>query len=135
MSFAGGVNIISAIIGIVAAIVVGYLFFVSSRRMDLRKLFTISSFLLLFIAAGLAAHGVHEFEEAGVVSGIVSPLYDVNHIIDEDGVFGSFLKGIFGYNGNPSLLEVLIYIGYFGSFYYLIFVRNVKKSVVKPDTV
>ena len=77
--------------------------------------------LLILFAAGLVAHGVHEFEEAGVLTGLVSPLYDINPtvtvegvypMLHEKGIIGSFLKGLFGYNGNPSLLEVMVYIGY-----------------------
>lgn len=119
LNFASGLNLISATLGIVIAIAAGYLFYIESRKMNLKKMFTVSSVLLILFAAGLVAHGVHEFEEAGVVSGIISPLYDINPILDEDSVLGSFLKGLFGYNGNPSLLEVLLYLGYLGGVGYL----------------
>ncbi|MBI5072658.1 FTR1 family protein [Candidatus Woesearchaeota archaeon] len=52
-----------AILGIVAAIVLGYLLFVASVRVDIKKYFTVTSVLLILFAAGLVSHGVHEFEE------------------------------------------------------------------------
>ena len=126
VNYANGINFIGGSLGIIAAIIVGYLFFISTKKINLKRLFNISSILLILFAAGLVAHGIHEFEEAGVVSGIVSPLFNVNHILDEKSIVGSFLKGLFGYNGNPSLLEVIFY----GSYLALIFVlyRRIESS-------
>ena len=119
INYASGINFIGGTLGIIAAIIAGYLFFISTRKINLKKLFNISSILLILFAAGLVAHGIHEFEEAGAVSGIVSPLFDINPILNEKGLVGSFLKGLFGYNGNPSLLEVIGYVSYLGLIFYL----------------
>lgn len=129
LNYASGINFIGGTLGIIAAIVVGYLFFVSTRKINLKKLFNVSSILLILFAAGLVAHGVHEFEEAGLVSGIVAPLFDINHILSEKGIVGSFLKGLFGYNGNPSLLEVIAWVSYFGVIFYLY--KRIESSKIK----
>ena len=57
--------------------------------------------VLMFIAAGLIAHGVHEFQEAGVLPVFIENVWDINWLVDEKGTFGSILKALFGYNGNP----------------------------------
>ena len=119
INYASGINFFGGSLGIVAAIVVGYLFFVSTKKINLKKLFNISSILLMLFAAGLVAHGFHEFEEANLVSGIITPLFDINNILNEKGLIGGFLKGLFGYNGNPSLLEVIAYASYLGLIFYL----------------
>ena len=112
VSYTSGINFVGGLLGVGVAITIGYLFFMGTRKVNLRKFFTISSMLLILFAAGLVAHGIHEFEEAGVVPGIISPMWDTNNLIDEKSVFGSFLKGLFGYNGNPSLTEVGAYLAY-----------------------
>ena len=112
LNYASGIHFIGGTLGIIAAVVVGYLFFVSTKKINLKKLFGISSILLILFAAGLVIHGIHEFEEAGIVNGIISPLYDINNILNENGIIGSFLKGLFGYTGSPSLLEVIAYVSY-----------------------
>ena len=112
INYASGINFLGGTLGIIAAIVVGYLFFVGAKKINLKRFFNVSSILLMLFAAGLVAHGFHDFEEAGLVSGIVTPLFDINHILNEKGVVGSFLKGMFGYNGSPSLLEVIAYASY-----------------------
>ena len=119
INYASGINFLGGTLGIIAAIIAGYLFFVGAKKVNLKKLFGISSILLILFAAGLTAHGIHEFEEAGLVSGIITPLFDINNIINEKGIIGSFLKGLFGYNGNPSLLEVLAYVSYLGIIFFL----------------
>lgn len=111
-NYASKVNFIGGTLGIIIAIIIGYLFFVSAKRINLKKLFNISSILLILFAAGLVAHGVHELEEAGIVNPLIEHLWDTNSVINENGIFGGFLKGLFGYNGNPSLVEVLSYVGY-----------------------
>lgn len=128
INYASGINFIGGTLGILAAIVVGYLFFVSTRKINLKRLFSMSSVLLILFAAGLVAHGIHEFEEAGVVNGIISPLFDINNVLSEKGVFGSFLKGLFGYNGNPSLLEVIAWASYLGII--VVLYRRIEKSKV-----
>jgi high-affinity Fe2+/Pb2+ permease len=43
-----------------------------------------------------------------------------------EGVLSSLAKSLFGYNSNPSLLEVLSYVGYYVLTY--VFYRNIVKS-------
>jgi high-affinity iron transporter len=114
-------NLIGALAGIVAAILLGYGIFVGSMRINLKRFFNITSILLVLFAAGLVAHGVHELQEAGIIPTMIEHVWDLNPpvnpdgsypLLHEDGYIGSILKGLFGYNGNPSLIEVLSYLGY-----------------------
>lgn len=131
INYASGINFIGGTLGIIAAIIIGYLFFIGFKKINLKRLFNLSSILLILFAAGLVAHGVHEFEEAGIVSGIVAPLFDINPILNEKGLVGSFLKGLFGYNGNPSMLEVIAYVSYLGAIFYLYKRIESSKTIVK----
>ena len=56
INYASGINFVGGTLGIIAAIVVGYLFFISTRKINLKRLFNISSILLILFAAGLVAH-------------------------------------------------------------------------------
>jgi high-affinity iron transporter len=100
-------------LGLAAAGVVGYFVFVASKRLDVRMFFRITSVLLIMFAAGLAAHGVHELTEAGVLPVIIEHVWNTNPILDEDSAVGSILRSLFGYNGSPSLLEVVSYVAYY----------------------
>jgi len=119
LNYASGISLIGATLGIITAIAIGYLFFIGSRKINLKKFFNISSILLILIASGLVAHGVHEFQEAAVIPYVVKEVWNTNNVLNEKGLIGSFISGIFGYNGNPSLLEVLFYVGYLAVIYFI----------------
>jgi high-affinity iron transporter len=104
---------LGVILGLATAVVLGWLLFKTTIKLDLRKFFLVTGMLLILFAAGLVAHGVHEFNELGWIPPIIDPLWDMNFILDEKSNIGLLLKALFGYNGNPSLSEVLAYFGYF----------------------
>lgn len=112
INYSSKVSIFGAVLGIITAIGIGYMFFIGSKKINIKKFFAISSIFLILISAGLVAHGVHELQEANIFPVITKHVWDTNSILDETSMIGSFLKGIFGYNGNPSLLEVISYIVY-----------------------
>jgi high-affinity iron transporter len=58
------------------------------------------------------AYGIHELNEAGIVPAVVEHVWDLNPVLDENSAVGQILKALFGYNGNPSLTEVMAYVGY-----------------------
>ena len=89
-----------------------------------------TGFLLILFAAGLVAHGVHEFNEAGIIPSVVEHVWDINPILDENATLGSILKALFGYNGNPSLTEVLAYFAYFVAIFFGLRLYEQRMNVV-----
>lgn len=109
-----GATLVGALLGIVVAVTLAFVMFKGFAAVPLRTFFSITSILLLLFGAGLVAHGIHEFEEAGLLPPLIEHVWDMNGVLHEDGAIGGLMKGLFGYNGNPSLLEVLGYLGYVG---------------------
>jgi high-affinity iron transporter len=107
--------ILGGALGLATALVLGWLIFVAGKPLNMRVFFRTTSVLLILFAAGLLAHGVHELQEAALLPTWVEHVYDINPILDEDGAVGVFLKALFGYNGNPSLLETMTYVVYLGA--------------------
>ena len=99
--------LIGAVAGLGVAILLGWILFASTQRLNLKRFFQVTNILLLFFAAGLVAHGIHEFIEAGWIPAIIDPVWDINHIISDQSEIGGILKALFGYNGNPALTEVI----------------------------
>ena len=102
------------ILGLGTAALLGWTLFATTVRLDLRRFFQVTGFLLILFAAGLVAHGMHEFNEVGWIPVVVEHVWDVNAIIDENSLVGQLLKTLFGYNGNPSLTEMIAYFVYLG---------------------
>lgn len=108
-------TLLGGLLGLAASLVIAWLLFKSLINLDLRKFFRATGILLILFAAGLVAHGVHEFNEVGWIPPLVDHVWDINNVLDEGSLVGSLLKGLFGYNGNPSLTEVLAYVVYLGA--------------------
>ena len=108
----GAGTLMGAILGLAIAVALGWLIYASTVRLNVRLFFNVTSVLLLFFAAGLLAHGVHEFQEASLLPMTVEHVWNLNHILDETSPLGEMMKSLFGYNGNPSLLEVISYAAY-----------------------
>ncbi|UCH59593.1 MAG: FTR1 family protein [Anaerolineales bacterium] len=102
-----------ALLGLGTSVLLGWSLFATTARLDLRRFFQVTGILLILFAAGLVAHGVHEFIEVGWIPALIEHVWDINPLIDENSTVGALLKALFGYNGNPALTEVLAYIGYF----------------------
>jgi high-affinity iron transporter len=118
---AEGNVIAGALLGPAFAVALGYAIFAGAKKIKLKKFFAITGVLLILFAAGLFAHGLHELQEAGVVPTVVEHVWDINPALHEDGSYpllhekghiGSLLSGLFGYNGNPSLIEIMSYTVY-----------------------
>src|SRR3989337_2462410 len=82
-------GIVSAVL--VRAALMGCALFRATIRLNIKRFFQITSILLLFFAAGLVAHGTHEFNEVGLIPGIVEPVWDTNSVLDENSVPGQIL--------------------------------------------
>lgn len=112
--------------GLAVAIVA--LIFGGGKKIPLRPLFRGTGFLVLLMAAGLLAYGIHELEEAKAIPALVYPLYNMNGILNEKKGLGSFLKALFGYNGNPSLTEFAAYWSYLAIVLFSAFRREKKAA-------
>ena len=106
------------VLGLGTSILLGWSLLAATARLNLRKFFQVTGYLLILFAAGLVAHGIHEFNEAGWVPAVIEHVWDVNAIVDETSMTGELLKTLFGYNGNPSLTEVIGYIIYLATAIY-----------------
>lgn len=121
---AEGSVIVGSLVGVCLAILLGYIIFVALEKISLKKFFRTTTIMLGLFGAGLFAHGIHEFQEATVIPIFIEHVWDINPAtslingvshypaLHEKGSIGGILVDLFGYNGNPSLLELLAYLCY-----------------------
>ncbi len=124
---------IGGLLGLAIAIAIGYAGYKGAKWLNLSTFFNVTGALLILFAAGLLAYGIHEFQEAGLFPIVVENVWNINHILNEKEGLGSFLKALFGYNGNPSLLEVSFYFGYLAlAFWYFFGVARAPGREIAP---
>jgi high-affinity iron transporter len=107
-------TVTGSLIGLVAAVAVGYAIYAMSVRLNLRRLFDVTSLLLLVFAAGLFAHAVHEFQEIGWLPILSNTAWDTSWLLANGSFLGALLRSLVGYNAQPSILEVVSYTFYWG---------------------
>lgn len=100
------------LLGLGVALALGVGIYEGGLRLNLRTFFTLTGGFLLVVAGGLAAYGVHELIEASVIPAGIDHVWDVSTVLPDGSGLGAILKGIFGYNANPALTELLVWLGY-----------------------
>ena len=113
VSFNGsGVDTLAGgVLGLAGAIATGWAIFIAGRRVNLRRFFTVTGTILIFVAAGLVAFAVHEFGEAGLIAN-TGVAFDLGAVLPDTSPLGSILHGLFGYRSAPTVLELVGYLAY-----------------------
>ena len=98
------------------AAVIGVGFYQGSRRINLATFFRWTGVALVFIAAGLLSHAVHEFIEIGVITVGTQTLFDLSAILPHEGeggsLIGQFLRALFGYTSTPEVTTFVVWLTY-----------------------
>lgn len=105
-------TLVGTILGLGTAALLSWTLFATTVRLDLRRFFQVTGFLLILFAAGLVAHGVHEFNEVGWIPSVIEHVWNLDSVISEESLVGQLLQTLFGYNSSPSLTELIAYVVY-----------------------
>ncbi len=105
-------TLLGAVIGLAIAVVIGYGFYKGARVLNLRTFFRWTGIALVFIAAGLLSHGIHEFIEAGVISFGSATAFDIRTVLSDEAGIGQWLRAIFGYSANPEWITFVAWLAY-----------------------
>ena len=103
---------LGALLGYVAAIAVGVGIYQGGIRLHLKKFFKWTGAFIILVAAGLLAGSLRAFHEAGIWNALQNVVFDLSNVLPTQGLMGSLLAGIFGYNDAPTVGEVIVYLGY-----------------------
>ncbi|MGH3309750.1 MAG: iron uptake transporter permease EfeU [Streptomyces sp.] len=125
--------LVGAVLGLVTAVVLGWLFYRGALRINLAKFFTWTGAMLVVIAAGVLAYGVHDLQEASILPGLDNRLFDISATIPPDSWYGALLKGIFNFQPNPSVLQAVFWVLYLVPVLSL-FLRPTRPATATPAT-
>lgn len=98
--------------GIAIAVVLAYLIYRGALRINLGRFFTVTGFLLVFVAAGILAYGVHDLQEAGILPGLNTLAFDVSAAVPPDSWYGTLLKGVFNFSPRTTVVEAVVWVLY-----------------------
>ena len=106
--------VLGAVLGLVTAVILGYLIYRRSIHLNLAKFFTYTGGALVVVAAGVLAYGLHDLQEAGLLTsfGLDRVAVDATGILPPASWWGSLFKGLFSISAAPTRLELLAWIAY-----------------------
>jgi high-affinity iron transporter len=105
-------QVTGAVLGLALAIVLGVLLYRGGIRLNLRSFFRVTGMILIVVAAGLFAFSLHELQEAGWLPFLETHAFDLSESLPDDAGVGAILRGLVGYNADPTWLEVVAWAGY-----------------------
>ncbi|MFE4358663.1 MULTISPECIES: iron uptake transporter permease EfeU [unclassified Kitasatospora] len=104
--------LIGAALGLLTSVVLGWLFYRGALKINLAKFFTWTGAMLVVVAAGVLAYGVHDLQEAGWLPGLHSTAFDISSTIPKDSWYGTLLKGVFNFQPDPTVLQLVVWLLY-----------------------
>ncbi|MEU1038914.1 iron uptake transporter permease EfeU [Streptomyces sp. NPDC005551] len=104
--------LIGVALGLATAILLGWLFYRGALRINLAKFFTWTGGMLVVVAAGVLAYGVHDLQEADWIPGLTNLAFDISGTIEPTSWYGTLLKGVFNFQPDPTVLQVTVWALY-----------------------
>lgn len=111
-------------IGIICGSITGLAFYLGILKFSGKYFFKVTTYLLIFIAAGIAMQSVKFFINADIIPALMDPAFDLSNILPQTSFVGKFLNIFLGYVDAPALSQV---IAYFVTIFGLVFgIRKMK---------
>jgi len=104
--------LLGATLGLLTAVVLGYLFYRGALKINLSRFFTWTGAALIVVAAGVLAYGVHDLQEAALLPGLNSLAFDVSGTIRPDSWLGTLLRGTINFTPQTTWLQAAAWLLY-----------------------
>jgi high-affinity iron transporter len=96
-----------AVLGIVVAVVIGYLIYRGGMHVNLGRFFTVTGLVLVVVAAGLVAFAAHTAHEAGWLQAGQGQALDLSGFVQPGSVRSALVTGVLGIQPKPVWAEVI----------------------------
>ena len=104
--------LLGALLGILTAVAMGFAFYKGVLKINLSKFFKWTGAILIVVAAGVLAYGVHDLQEAGILPGLNNLAFDVSEQIPPSSWLGTMLKGTLNFSPATTWLEAIAWLAY-----------------------
>ncbi len=99
-----------AALGLAGGAALGFAIYWGLIHVPMRHLFTVTGWMLLLLAAGMAAQGAGYLVRAGILPTLGKRIWDSAWLLPEDGVIGQILHVLIGYDDRPNGMQFLAWL-------------------------
>lgn len=99
-----------AALGLMMGAALGFVLYFGMLRIPMRWFFSVTSTLILLIAAGMASRIAQFLIQANYLPGLKSPLWDFSSVLPTESVVGGVLRALVGYDAAPAGMQVVFYV-------------------------
>lgn len=101
--------VMGGLLGTCAGVAVGMAIYYGLMKVPTRQIFTVTSWLLIFLVAGMMAQGFGFLAAAGKVPELIPTIWDTSRFVAQDSTLGKVMHALLGYTERPSGIQMLIY--------------------------
>lgn len=108
----GGLGAVAggAVLGLAAGGAAGWVLYRGLLRIPLRRLFAVTSWLVLLLAAGLAAQAAGMLVQANLIPALGDQIWNSSALLSETSLPGQVLHTLIGYVARPEGVQLLAYV-------------------------
>jgi high-affinity iron transporter len=114
MASGGGASLADIVgggaLGLLGGAALGVGMYFGLMRIPLKWFFSVTGWMLVLLAAGLAGQMARYLIQADWLPSLVEPLWDTSVILSSDSLFGRILHALVGYEPNPSGMQMVFYV-------------------------
>jgi len=99
-----------ATLGLLGGAALGTLMYSGLMRIPMKWFFSVTGWLIVLLAAGLASQMARFLIQADWIPSLVTPVWDTSPMVSADSFTGRFLHALVGYEPSPSAMQMLFYI-------------------------
>jgi high-affinity iron transporter len=114
IAIASGVSALSmlggGVLGLAGGVATGTVIYLGLLAIPLRWLFTVTTWLILLLAAGMASQGAAFLMQANLLPSLGNNLWNTSSILSENSMLGLLLHVLIGYSAQPAGIQVVFYL-------------------------
>jgi high-affinity iron transporter len=101
---------LGGMVGLAAGVAAGAGLYLGLVRIPLRHLFTVTSWLVLLLAAGMASQAASFLLQADLLPPLGMTLWDTSFILSDHSIVGRVLRTLIGYTAQPAGIQLVFYL-------------------------
>jgi high-affinity iron transporter len=102
--------LIGGILGVAAGVLVAWLLYRGLLAIPLHRLFSVTSWLIALLAAGMAGQAAAVLAGADIIPAWGYQLWDTSWLLSQDSILGRSLHALVGYSDRPMGVQVATYL-------------------------